>query len=57
MTTVKIILKMAAASLALSFGMGQIATADTLQQVLASTYNKNPRLQAERARVREVDEG
>ncbi len=29
---------------------------ETLQDTLISTYNKNPRLQAERARLREVDE-
>jgi len=31
--------------------------AETLQDTLISAYNKNPRLQAERARLREVDEG
>ena len=37
----------------------QFATyqAETLQDTLISAYNKNPRLQAERARLREVDEG
>lgn len=30
--------------------------AETLQTTLISTYNKNPRLQAERSRLREIDE-
>lgn len=32
------------------------ASAETLQEALISAYNKNPRLMAERARVREIDE-
>ena len=35
----------------------ETASADTLKDALASAYNKNPRLQAERARLRETDEG
>jgi outer membrane protein len=38
------------------FGGNISAAADDLPQVLISAYNKNPRLQAERARVRAVDE-
>lgn len=34
----------------------ETAAADTLKDALASAYNKNPRLQAERARLREIDE-
>jgi len=33
-----------------------LAQAETFQEALISVYNSNPRLQAERARVREVDE-
>ena len=33
-----------------------VASAETFQEALISVYNGNPRLQAERARVREVDE-
>ena len=33
-----------------------LASAETFQEALMSVYNGNPRLQAERARVREVDE-
>jgi len=36
--------------------MPAIATAETFQEALISVYNSNPRLQAERARLREVDE-
>lgn len=50
------ILKTTAAGALLLLMMPEIAAADTLQHALASAYNKNPRLQAERARVREVDE-
>ena len=35
---------------------GSLAYAETFQEALISVYNGNPRLQAERARVREVDE-
>ena len=35
---------------------GSLASAETFQEALISVYNSNPRLQAERARVREVDE-
>ncbi len=35
---------------------GSLASAETFQEALISVYNGNPRLQAERARVREVDE-
>jgi len=35
---------------------GSLAAAETFQEALISVYNGNPRLQAERARVREVDE-
>jgi len=37
-------------------GSASIASAETFQEALISVYNGNPRLQAERARVREVDE-
>ena len=37
-------------------GSGSLASAETFQEALVSVYNGNPRLQAERARVREVDE-
>ena len=37
-------------------GSASIASAETFQEALISVYNSNPRLQAERARVREVDE-
>ncbi|MEP3890507.1 MAG: TolC family outer membrane protein [Hellea sp.] len=33
-----------------------LSSAETFQEALISVYNSNPRLQAERARVREVDE-
>lgn len=35
---------------------GSLTSAETFQEALISVYNGNPRLQAERARVREVDE-
>mgnify|MGYP000031962215 CR=1 FL=1 len=37
-------------------GTSNFASAETFQEALISVYNGNPRLQAERARVREVDE-
>ena len=37
-------------------GSASMASAETFQEALISVYNSNPRLQAERARVREVDE-
>lgn len=37
-------------------GSGISASAETFQEALISVYNSNPRLQAERARVREIDE-
>jgi len=37
-------------------GSANAASAETFQEALISVYNGNPRLQAERARVREVDE-
>ena len=37
-------------------GAANVAFAETFQEALISVYNSNPRLQAERARVREVDE-
>jgi len=36
--------------------MPATAAAETFQEALISVYNSNPRLQAERARLREVDE-
>lgn len=44
------------ASAALTFGTAPLAQAETLQEALISAYNNHPRLQAERARVRESDE-
>lgn len=38
-------------------GSSAAVQAETFQEALISVYNGNPRLQAERARVREVDEG
>jgi len=38
-------------------GVAPTLKAETFQEALISVYNGNPRLQAERARVREVDEG
>jgi outer membrane protein len=38
------------------FGGAEVAQAETLTEALISVYNKNPRLLAERARLREVDE-
>ena len=37
-------------------GVPNLASAETFQEALVSVYNGNPRLQAERARLREVDE-
>lgn len=37
-------------------GSASFTSAETFQEALISVYNSNPRLQAERARVREVDE-
>lgn len=39
-----------------ALGSAPISSAETFQEALMSVYNGNPRLQAERARVREVDE-
>ena len=39
-----------------TLGSAPLSSAETFQEALISVYNSNPRLQAERARVREVDE-
>jgi outer membrane protein len=49
--------RLAAFTLAASFGLAAAAAASTLQETLTKTYQTNPDLAAERARVREVDEG
>ena len=46
----------ASANLLLTGAMSSHAYAEDMQQALISAYNKNPQLQAERARVREIDE-
>lgn len=43
-------------SLAMLMTLNGAAAADSLKDVLASAYNNSPRLQAERARLRETDE-
>ena len=45
-----------AMTISLSMSMSIPAAADDLKDVLASAYNNSPRLQAERARLRETDE-
>ena len=52
------VFKIAISSLALlaTLGSSIVSSAETFQEALISVYNGNPRLQAERARVREVDE-
>ncbi len=40
----------------LALGLSMPASAETFEEALISVYNSNPRLMAERARVREVDE-
>ncbi|WP_409431922.1 TolC family outer membrane protein [Litorimonas sp. RW-G-Af-16] len=47
---------LSAAIIVAPLSFAQIASAETLQDTLISVYNKNPRLQAERARLRETDE-
>lgn len=45
-----------AVTLLMTLGGAETAQAETLTEALISVYNKNPRLLAERARLREVDE-
>ena len=52
-TTKKIVSSLA---IVILLGSNSLAWAETFQEALISVYNGNPRLQAERARVREVDE-
>ena len=44
------------ASVACGGGIGSLAHAETFQEALISAYQTNPRLKAERARVKEADE-
>jgi len=52
----KTMIKHSVLGLLLSTALAPAASAETFQEVLISVYNSNPRILAERARVREIDE-